>query len=87
MGDSQLASLASGIAAKVVRTSAATGQGVVELFQMVAEDLAEAPAPSSPGGEGCGGGEAVAAVAVEPQVVLRRYASQEFWQLQTLLAV
>jgi len=54
---------------KVVRTSAATGQGVAELFQMVAEDLA-----GSLEAEGTSGGDELPAVAAHPEVRLRRYA-------------
>ena len=41
VGDSQLQSVASKVHAKLAYTSASTGQGIQELFQMVAEDLAE----------------------------------------------
>lgn len=40
VSDSQLQSLARSIDAQLIYTSAATGQGVAELFQMVAEDQA-----------------------------------------------
>lgn len=40
MADSQVKALARSIDAKIQHTSSATGQGVIELFQMIAEDLA-----------------------------------------------
>ena len=44
VGDSQLQSVASKVHAKLAYTSASTGQGIQELFQMVVEDLAESSA-------------------------------------------
>jgi hypothetical protein len=66
VGDSQLRSLAQSVDAKVAHTSAATGQGVAELFQMVAEDLA-----GSLEAEVRRGGAGSSAV-TEPEVVLHR---------------